>query len=64
MCLLGEGLGDPESTPGGRAGDGGRDVRRGHSIQGGTTGSETSAHPLGPLGTSLRLVQPFPSWHS
>lgn len=40
---------------------GGRDVRR---VQGGTTGPETSAHPLRALGTSSRLVQPFPPWHS
>lgn len=42
----------------------GRDVRRGHRVQGGTTGPETSAHSLRALGTSPRLVQPFPPWHS
>lgn len=43
---------------------GGRDIRRGHRVQGGTTGPETSAHSLRALGTSPKLVQPFPSRHS
>lgn len=38
--------GDPESTAGARAGDGGRDVRRGHRVQGGTTGPEMSVYAL------------------